>query len=149
MKGIKLFWKSLTHLIFHLSWNDFRNDVYCNPRLWIHNPDPVNLKFGIRIRFQWPKNNNPQHCRIDCKFWQFDIWSIPNLCLILSERVSRMKKMKIAPELVAKVTPDRIFSLAVHPTSHKEGNQVFLWADLRWSGIGPDAEDKYYIEACG
>ena len=31
----------------------------------------------------------------------------------------RLRKWKITPELVAKVVPNRIFSLAIHPSEHK------------------------------
>ena len=40
--------------------------------------------------------------------------------------MSRILKKNIIMKQVAKVTPDRIFSLAYHPTSHKFGNQVLL-----------------------
>jgi len=48
------------------------------------------------------------------------------------EYMERMKKWKIKPELVAKVVPDRIFSIDLHPTAHK----LLASAGGKWGALG-------------
>lgn len=61
--------------------------------------------------------------------------------LILSdthETPNRLKKLRITADQVAKVTPNRIFSLTVHPTERK----LLIAAGEKWGGVGIwDAND--------
>jgi len=56
-----------------------------------------------------------------------------------SEQYSkRFSKLRLTAERVAKVVPDRIFSMAVHPSAHK----VLVAAGGKWGGVGLwDVED--------
>jgi len=63
------------------------------------------------------------------------------MCLSVTRYMSRMKKAQLREELVSKVTPERSFSVALHP----DGSRIIAATGDKWGKHGVwDVESQTY-----